>query len=44
MFRAAITEAALYGDKRTAEAAASWFRERGMPVPEPDLEGEQGGG
>jgi len=43
-FRAAITEAALYGDPKAGEAAARWFRERGMPVPEPDLEGEEGGG
>jgi hypothetical protein len=42
-FGAAITEAALYGDPATAEEAAKWFRERGMAVPEPDLEGEEGG-
>lgn len=43
-FRAALTEAALYGVPQVREAAAQWFRERGMPVPEPDLEGEEGGG
>jgi membrane associated rhomboid family serine protease len=43
-FRAALTEAALYGDPAAREAAARWFRDRGMPVPEPDLEGEEGGG
>jgi rhomboid protease GluP len=43
-FRATITEAALYGDPQAGEDAKRWFRERGMKVPEPDLEGEQGGG
>ncbi len=43
-FGAAITEAALYGDPATGEEAAKWFRERGLAVPEPDLEGEEGGG
>ncbi|MCK6458702.1 MAG: rhomboid family intramembrane serine protease, partial [Planctomycetes bacterium] len=43
-FGAAITEAALYGDPAAGEEAAKWFRERGMAVPEPDLEGEEGGG
>ena len=43
-FRAALTEAALYHDGAAQEAAAQWFRERGLAVPEPDLEGEEGGG
>ncbi|HEX5135787.1 MAG TPA: rhomboid family intramembrane serine protease [Planctomycetota bacterium] len=43
-FGAVITEAALYGDPAAGEEAARWFRERGLPVPEPDLEGEEGGG
>jgi len=43
-FGAVITEAALYGDPAAGEAAARWFRDRGLPVPEPDLEGEEGGG
>jgi tetratricopeptide (TPR) repeat protein len=43
-FGAAITEAALYGDPAVAEEAARWFRERGMAVPAPDLEGEEDGG
>ncbi len=43
-FRAALTEAALYHDAPAREAASQWFRARGLPVPEPDLEGEEGGG
>lgn len=43
-FKAVITEAALYGDPAAAEGAAKWFRERGMAVPEPDLEEDEGGG
>ncbi len=43
-FRAALTEAALHGDAPAQEAAAQWFRARGLPVPGPDLEGEEGGG
>jgi membrane associated rhomboid family serine protease len=43
-FKAAVTEGALYGDAGTRGAAEAWFLERGLPVPAPDLEGEEGGG
>jgi membrane associated rhomboid family serine protease len=43
-FRAALSEAAFHGDAETRGAAERWFREAGIPVPEPDLEGEEGGG
>jgi membrane associated rhomboid family serine protease len=43
-FGAALTEAALHGDAGARAAAEQWFRERGLPVPAPDLEGEEGGG
>ncbi len=43
-FRATLTEAVLYGDPEARQAAERWFRERGLPIPEPDLEGEEGGG
>jgi hypothetical protein len=43
-FGAALTEAVLYGDAESKEAATRWFQGLGIPVPEPDLEGEEGGG
>jgi len=42
-FRAALTEAVLYGDPKAREIAELWFRDQGIPVPEPDLEEERGG-
>ena len=43
-FKAALSEAAQYRDSRAREAAEAWFRGAGIPVPEPDLEGKEGGG
>lgn len=43
-FLAAYSEAALLGDAATKEAAERWLRSAGIPVPEPDLEGDDGGG
>ncbi|MHC4549018.1 MAG: rhomboid family intramembrane serine protease [Planctomycetota bacterium] len=43
-FRAALTEAHRQGNEAVQVQAERWFRARGLPVPPPDLAGDEEGG